>query len=223
MQSESLMTAIVSGNNLGLTLSSFATLGQRSAIGSADSGRNGEQGFVNIANGNLVLQNRDDELIGHGLQLNSLRTYNSQGVVDGDNNDNWKLGFYKQVSSLTGTLNNSGSTVTRIDGDGASAIYTYSSTLLAYRTTDGDGAYDTLKFNTSTQKWTWTDGQTGVTELYNDVALNGGRINSSTDTNGNTIVSPSPWSQDENKSRRRIYPSRLKPGSIPQATAALQL
>ena len=116
------MVAIVSGSSLGVSLTSMAT-GQNGLTGSAALGRHGQQIFVNTANGNLVLQNSDDHLVGKGLDLFAQRTYNSQGTFDGDgNNDNWRLGFYRGLDSLTGTINSAGSTIWRTDADGARAV-----------------------------------------------------------------------------------------------------
>ena len=89
------MTAIISGNTLGLVATSLNTLGASSAGGSAGLGNGGESVYVNIASGNLVLQNQDELLVSRGVDLNVLRTYNSQGSADGDNNDNWRIGFYQ--------------------------------------------------------------------------------------------------------------------------------
>lgn len=110
------MVAIVSGNSLGLSLSSLAILGQRGALGTAGQGRSGEQTFVNLASGNLVLQNRDDVLAGRGLDVNAVRTYNSQGLLNDDNADNWAVAaFGRSVVLTSGTLGAAGSTVRRED------------------------------------------------------------------------------------------------------------
>lgn len=78
------MVAIVSGNSLGLSLTSLVTVGQRGTLGFFGQGRSGEQAFVNIANGNLVLQDFDDRLEGRGLDISAVRTYNSQGLLNAD-------------------------------------------------------------------------------------------------------------------------------------------
>src|ERR1700754_3601502 len=102
------MVSIVSGNGLGLSTTSFGVLGPNGTFGKAANGQSGEGVYVNAATGNLVLQRSDDLVIGlGGMAADTLRTYNSQGVLDGDNNDNWKIGFYKKVASLTGTVNTS--------------------------------------------------------------------------------------------------------------------
>ena len=50
----------------------------------AGMGRSGEQAYVNIANGNLVLQMQDIQLAGRGLDLYALPTYNSLGTPSDD-------------------------------------------------------------------------------------------------------------------------------------------
>ena len=88
-------------------------------------GRGGERVFVNTATGNLVIQNVDETVTSRGLDLALLRTYNSQGLRNDDNGDNWRLGLYRRVYGLTGVLNTAGSTVTKVFGDGAEIVYRY--------------------------------------------------------------------------------------------------
>ena len=103
------MVSIVSGNGLGFSNSSLATLGQRTAQGNAAQGRGNEQVFVNVATGNLVLQDRDDALVGRGPDEVSVRTYNSLGGFNDDNGDNWALGGCALQLQLSGTRNTAGS------------------------------------------------------------------------------------------------------------------
>src|SRR6266704_257113 len=180
------MVAIVSGASLGLTNSSLNVLGSQGALGQANLGRAGEGVYVNAATGNLVVQNRDEVVIGRGLDLSLVRTYNSQGFLNDDNGDNWRLGVYRKVYNLTGTVNTAGSTVTRVAEDGSESIYTYDASLGKYVSNDGAEAYDTLAFDGVTQTWTWTDGDTQVTERYD--AANGGRITQVLDPDGNGLT-----------------------------------
>src|SRR6266853_1616002 len=182
------MAAVVSGNSLGLLNTSLYVLGSQGALGQASSGRAGEQIYVNAATGNLVIQNRDELLVGRGPDLNLLRTYNSQGLLNDDNADNWRLGVYRKVYNLTGTVNTAGSTVTRVAEDGSESVYAYDTTLGKYVCHDGAGAYDTLAFDGATQTWTWswTDGTNRLTERYD--AANGGRITQVLDQDGNGLT-----------------------------------
>jgi YD repeat-containing protein len=171
------MVAVVSGNSLGLSLGSMATLGQRGVLGQAAQGRSGDQVFVNAATGNLVVQHNDEYLASLGLDVALMRTYNSRGLADGDNGDNWRMGVYKTVT-LSGAANKAGSTVTRVDGDGASAVYTLNGNK-GYISTAGEGAFDTIE--SKGKNWVWTDGSTGATETYDST----GRLISAADPDGN--------------------------------------
>ena len=53
------MVAIVTGNGLGLQSSSALGLGARGQLGEASAGQAGERIYVNAANGNLIVQDRD--------------------------------------------------------------------------------------------------------------------------------------------------------------------
>src|SRR5947207_1449006 len=116
------MVAIVSGGGLGLESGSLFVLGGgRGAVGNSALGRNGDQAYLNAANGNLVIQSRDEFLAANGIDTALLRTYNSQGLYtdrlgvfgDGDNGDNFRLGVYTRVAFTSGKINTAGSIVTR--------------------------------------------------------------------------------------------------------------
>jgi YD repeat-containing protein len=182
---EAVMVAIVSGNSLGLSLSSLTTLGQRGLVGSAGQGRSGELAYVNAATGNLVLQNRDEFLLGRGPDVLSVRTYNSQGLLDDDNADNWSVGAFGQKVALTGTVATVGSTLTRTDRDGAQAVYAWDAASGRYVSTAGAGAFDTIAYDDSALQFVWTDGDSGLSERYQ--AAGQGRLVSATDADGNTV------------------------------------
>ena len=175
------MVAIVGGNALGLNLGSLSTLGQRGAYGSALTGRNAEQAYVNAATGNLVLQDRDEMLRGQGLSVESLRTYNSLGSFADDNGDNWTQGMPQL--RLFGTANAAGSSMVRTDRDGSQATYTFDATLGQYVSTEGSGAHDRISITANA--WVRTDGDTGVQEDY---AQGSGRLVSMRDPSGNTVT-----------------------------------
>lgn len=180
------MVAIVSGNSLGLGLTSMATLGGAGMAGNAGTGRNGQLAYVNIANGNLVLQNQDDYLASRGLDAAAVHTYNSQGLLDDDNGDNWSSGSWLQPLTLTGTLGAAGSTLKRTDRDGAVATYTYDAGRNLYVSVDGEGAYDTITYQAADNRLDWRDGATGVVQRYE--ASGAYRLLSSSDTSGNLLT-----------------------------------
>jgi len=179
------MVAIVSGNSLGLSLTSLATLGQRGTLGAAGQGRNGEQAFVNIATGNLVLQDFDDRLEGRGLDISAVRTYNSQGLLNDDNGDNWRVGAFGQQIVLTGTVATTGSTLTRTDRDGSQSVYTWDTTRSLYVSAAGSGAFDTVAHDAGAGRFVWTDGASGLVERYESTGQ--GRLVSASDPRGNTV------------------------------------
>lgn len=177
------MVAIVSGNSLGLGLSSWATLGQRGAFGDASLGRTGGNGYVNIATGNLILRGQDEGLMGRGLDVAALRTYNSQGRLNDDNGDNWSVGIYRQQIKLSGTANAVGSTLTRTSRDGAESVYAWNAARACYLSTDGMGAHDLIRAEGT--EYVWTDGDTGDRERYDII---NGRLSSHTDVQGNSVA-----------------------------------
>src|ERR1700744_5423354 len=113
------MVAVITGAGLGLDRSSSFVLGSRGTFGNSSFGRYGENVTVNAATGNLMIDRTDEILIGQGLDDVLSRSYNSLGTSDDDNGDNWRLNAERLVAGLTGTVNTSGSTVTRTDGDGS--------------------------------------------------------------------------------------------------------
>jgi YD repeat-containing protein len=174
------MVAIVTGAGLGLQRDSASALGGQGQLGTATLGQAGEKVTVNAANGNLVIQSRDEMLIGLGLDDVVANTYNSQGTFTANG---WQESFQRHVGGLTGTVNTSGSTITHYTADGSAIVYSYNGTV--YVGNELGGAYDTLSFNGSTNQWTWQDGKSRAIEVYDNA--NGGRLVSSTDASGNAL------------------------------------
>ncbi|MBT9458004.1 MAG: LysM peptidoglycan-binding domain-containing protein [Burkholderiaceae bacterium] len=177
------MVAIVSGNSLGLGLSSWTTLGQRGVFGDASLGRTGGNGYVNVATGNLVLQGQDESLMGRGLDVAALRTYNSQGRLNDDNGDNWSVGIYRQQIKYNGAPELAATTLTRTGRDGAEAVYSWNTARARYVSSNGFGAYDTIR--PEGVEYVWTDGDTGEKERYD---ITSGCLSSHSDAQGNTVA-----------------------------------
>ena len=174
------MVAIVSSNTLGFSSNS---LGQRGVMGPAQSGNNGEQVAVNIATGNLVLQDRDELVAGVGLDIATVRTYNSQGVLVDNQRQNWSRGFYAQAIVLQqGVLNQAGSSLLRTERDGAQSLFVYNAGKGAYVSTDGEGAYNRISVDAS-GNFTWLEAASGNSMQYDA----NGRLTRASDASGNLI------------------------------------
>ena len=174
------MVAVVSGTGLGL----FNNSG---AAGNSNVGRGRDQVFVNTTTGNLVVQSVDDTLSAMGLDFAAIRTYNSQGLTDEDNGDQWRLGVHQKVVLTSGAVNQVNSVATKTFGDGSEVKYTWNSTRSRYESTDGDGANDYLTWNSGNSTWTWVDGSSRNTEEYGLVGTVQ-RIKFSRDADGNTVT-----------------------------------
>lgn len=176
------MVAIFTGAGAGLERGSGSVAGGAGLLGSASLGRNGEQVFLNASTGNLVIQQRDEFLVGRGPDSAINRTYNSLGDRSDDNGDNWRQSTDRRVFGLTGSINSWGSTVRRRSADGSEITYAWNGS--AYRATDGGGADETIGW---TGNWVWTDGDTGVTETYGAYG-DYWRLIQQSDTSGNVVT-----------------------------------
>ena len=176
------MVAIVSGNSLGLSLTSANTLGSQGVYGDPTQGRGAEQVYVNAATGNLVMQQQQNLLASTGLDVASVLTYNSLGLLNDDNGDNFSLGKAPVQLQLSNTVNTAGSTLKRTGFDGAQAVYTWDAAHARYVSTAGGGAFDTITRSGAT--YTWTDGATQQTETYNA----SGRLLTRADADGNAMT-----------------------------------
>jgi len=181
------MVAIVTGAGLGLDRSSALVLGSGGQLGSAAFNRYGENVYVNAATGNLIIDRTDEILVGQGPDDVTTSTYNSLGDMSDDNGDNWQLSVQRHVGGLTGTVNTTGSTITRTDWDGSEDVYTWDATVGssgAYVCRQAGMGANTLTY--ASNVWTYTDGHTGVVEAYD--STHSGRITTTTDANGNQLT-----------------------------------
>jgi YD repeat-containing protein len=161
------MSAVISGNGLGLFDTSLNTLG--GSFGSGSQVGTGSQ-YVNIATGNLVLQSQDEQLLFRGLPVAQLRTYNSLGLVSQTGSDGWLTGFERSVALVSGTVNSAGSVMRRYTGDGAFQDFLWNSASNAYQSITGDGAHDALTWTAASRTWTYVEGSTRREEQYADHA-----------------------------------------------------
>jgi YD repeat-containing protein len=183
------MVAIFTGPGSGFERGSRAVVGPSGLLGDALLGNAGEQVFYNAFNGNLLVSQRDEFLVGRGPDVAIARTYNSKGDFSDDNGDNWRQSTDRRVYGQTGTVNAAGSTIKRVSGDGSVIGFSWNDAQDLYIGTDGEGAYDSLSFNAGTGLWTWTDGDTGICETYEASASAGSwRIAQQYDRDGNSVT-----------------------------------
>ncbi|QWF16421.1 putative Ig domain-containing protein [Lysobacter capsici] len=158
------MSAVISGNGLGLFNGSASQIGTGLG-GGVRLGQGRDNQYVNIATGNLLLQSQDEQLLFRGMSIAAQRTYNSRGLLADVGADAWITGFERRVELLSGTLNAAGSVMRRYTGDGSYQDFAFVSADL-YRSTTGDGAHDTLNRDGATSTWTWVEGSTRREEQY---------------------------------------------------------
>src|SRR4051812_25306257 len=159
------MVAIFTGGGFGLQRGSASVLCAAGLLRQASLGRGPDQVFVNAATGNLVVNRRDEFLVGRGPDAFYSQTYNSVS----DSAQAWVQDVCRRLSNITGTINTAGSTITRGDGDGHGSVYTFDAAKGAYVTTEGGGSNDEIRY--AGGAWTWTDGDSRMSETY--VALSG--------------------------------------------------
>ena len=153
------MAAVISGNGLGLGLSTWAELGG-GAQGSSGIARLRDGIFVNVANGNLVTQGQDESFLGQGLQTNLIRTDNSGAGVAVAGADGWQLSLDRRLE----VVGSPATQLRRILGDGSEQVFTWSATRQAFVSGDGADADDTLILASGV--WTWTEGTSRRFEQY---------------------------------------------------------
>jgi YD repeat-containing protein len=175
------MVAVVSGNGIGLERSSLKVLGSVGQVGDAGFGRAGDSLYVNSYNGNVVLQRTDDVLIGRGLDDVIARTYNSRAELSVQGGDGWQFSFARRLTAI-----NAGVSIRRIAADGSDVLFNWDSVSSSYISKEGGGAYDkiTVVGSGSTATYTWTDGDTQVSDVYNGTGV----LQSSKDLDGNVVT-----------------------------------
>ena len=169
------MANIIGGNGTGTLDSSLYLLNRNDTTGAGTAGH-GEQVYINVANGNLVIDHLDQFLPSETNGFLSLRTYNSRGGIDTAAGDGWMLNEFSHLSVITA------GEIVVLNGDGSQFTFKFDSSSGLYKSVDGAGAYETISFNARTGTYSLT--QSNQTVLTYDL---GGRLRQSRDTNGNTI------------------------------------
>ena len=170
------MAAVIGGHDTGLLDGSLYLLNRDDKTREGTAGHN-EQLYVNVSNGNLIVQHTDAYLPSQGEDFAVVRTYNSRGNWNEGVGQGWTLTTNVELSQITN------SAITLVNADSSVFEFTYDRTNAHYITTDGTGAYETITYDKSTKLYTLT--RSDQTRLVFD---NNGTLLQSIDTNGNTIT-----------------------------------
>ncbi|WP_354623032.1 DUF6531 domain-containing protein [Psychromonas sp. MME2] len=150
------MTALIVNEGLGLFNPSY--VGGQASIGQGDI-----KNYVNAATGNLVLNDRDEILVGRGVDIVAEQTYNSLGEWNDSDQNGWRFGFERTVK-LVGSLNSSGSSIIRTLGDGHEVTYAYIGSG-QYESRNGEGNFDRIW--KSGANYIWKNQSSGASDTYN--------------------------------------------------------
>jgi YD repeat-containing protein len=170
------MATIIGGNGTGTLDSSLYQLNRNDTTGAGAAGH-GEQVYINVTNGNLVVDHLDQFLPSETNNFLTLRTYNSRGQFGAPEGEGWDSTEFSRLSVITPGQ------IVVTNGDGSQFSFVFDPSSGVYRSTDGAGAYETISFNA--RNATYSLVQSNQTVLTYDFT---GRLLQSKDTNGNTIT-----------------------------------
>ncbi|MDI9818713.1 hypothetical protein [Legionella sp. PL877] len=169
------MTQIITGGGLGVHGSSLGQLGGYGLQGIAALGQGGESVYVNVANGNLVLRQSDGFLATAGSGINLVQTYNSLG----DSASQWCFNVQTRLI-FSGTANQAGSSVIRVDEDGHQSEFRFDANRQCYLPSDGSTA--SLRYDA--RGWHYREGSSERCYEYNAE----GQLTALTDSDGHAVV-----------------------------------
>jgi len=169
------MATIIGGDGTGTLDTSLYQLNRNDTTGAGATG-DGEQPYINVSNGNLVISHLDEFLPSETNDFLTARTYNSRGQFGTPDGEGWTMSEFSRLSVITPTQ------IVVLNSDGSQFTFNYVASLGVYRSVDGAGAYETISFNPRNGTYSLT--QSNQTVLTYDFT---GRLLQSKDTNGNTI------------------------------------
>lgn len=224
------MSATIVGGGLGLFGSSLTQQNGFGAAGRARIGAGADGAYVNAANGNLIVQGQDEFMAGLGVYDSLIRTYNSQGRFDGDNNDGWRMSVYRSLD--LSSLGAGSGPVRRISGDGHVQSFTFVGGNV-WRSDEGLASHDVLRrlgdgsweyqvggasafetFDASGKLIAWRDADNNLTTL----GYTGALVTSITDGASQQVT----LLAYEGTKLQKIEVRRLAPGAETASPSALQ-
>ena len=170
------MASIIGGYDTGLFDSSLFLLNRNDRTGQGTAGH-GEELYVNVANGNLVIMHKDAYLPSQGEDFLTVRTYNSRGTWGAQDGKGWSNNsIVLELSQITSNV------ITLINPDSSRSSFLFDAASGNYISVDGAGAYEVISYNKTSKRYSLT--QSNQTVLGFD---NNGTLVTSRDTNGNLI------------------------------------
>ncbi len=138
------MTVIVGGHETGLQDTSLALLNRNDRTTNNEPGH-GEQPFVNVSNGNLLIQQQDVFMPSLGDDYFLARTYNARGrASDAHQHEDARWTFSTMVR--LDVRNDGGTQYFEVEyGDGSFFDYNLDANTGLYVSTDGAGAFETIE------------------------------------------------------------------------------
>ncbi|MFI2813213.1 DUF6531 domain-containing protein, partial [Microbulbifer sp. JSM ZJ756] len=133
---------LVGGNELGLLDSSYALLNDNKRTANNQVGGD-EKLYVNVSNGNLLIQHQDAYLPSMGDDFNLVRTYNARGAASdahGHEDARWYFSTGIRLDVKQG-----GQYLEVRYGDGSLYDYYWDEARQLYVSVDGAGAYETIR------------------------------------------------------------------------------
>jgi YD repeat-containing protein len=200
------MIDFIVGSGLGRFNFSGSEDNQSSSIG-----QGADQLSLNLRNGNLLLQRRDQILTGASKDINMTRSYNSFGHYNQHNPDNFRFSFEQRIFNTNGRgISHGHGTITRRSSDGSESIFErVDAHSNVYQSSDGAGAHDTLTFNHSTHEWIFTEGSSQKSDIYDKHGRLIGSLDAEGTANYSSLVSAAQLKQLEYKDRNQYYRATL--------------
>jgi YD repeat-containing protein len=170
------MTSIIGGYDTGLFDSSLFLLNRNDKTAEGTAGH-GEELYVNIASGNLVVMHKDAYLPSQGEDYYLTRTYNSRGTWGSTDGPGWSNSTMLELSQITSNK------ITLVNADTSRFVFSYDAASDSYISVDGAGAYEVIKQDKLSKAWVLTKSDQTVLSFDSN-----GDIKTSRDTNGNLVT-----------------------------------
>jgi YD repeat-containing protein len=170
------MASVIGGAGTGLLDSSLYLLNRNDRTREGETGH-GEQLYVNIANGALVVAHQDAFMPSRGEDFALIRTYNSRGNWNTNVGQGFTLSAFLELSQIT---NNK---ISLINPDTSEFLFNWDAARQAYVSVDGPGAYEHIVQDKKAKTYILTRSD----QSRYTFDINGDLLRSE-DTNGNVMT-----------------------------------